>query len=149
MFMPSIFGENLIDDFFDFPFGASRRYPHEYQSIGQADMMKTDITDEGTAYEITMNLPGVKKEDVKAELKDGYLTISASSNSSKDEKDAKGRYIRRERYSGTCSRSFYVGNAVSQEEIKARFEDGTLKLQIPKKEERPAVEDKKYIAIEG
>ena len=96
-----------------------------------------------------MNLPGVKKEDVKAELKDGYLTISASSNTSKDEKDDNGRYIRRERYSGSCSRSFYVGDQVTESEIKAKFENGTLTMLIPKKEEKPAVEDKKYIAIEG
>lgn len=111
--------------------------------------MKTDIKDTDQGYEITMNLPGVKKEDVKAELKDGYLTISATSNSNKDEKDNNGRYIRRERYSGSCSRSFYVGDQITEADIKARFENGTLTMQIPKKEEKPAVEDKKYIAIEG
>lgn len=147
MLMPSIFGESLIDDFFDFPFGGSH-YGYNH-SRSQTDLMKTDIRDEGQNYEITMNLPGVKKEDVKAELQNGYLTISASSNSSKDEKDDKGRYIRRERYSGSCSRSFYVGDQVTQEDIRAKFEDGTLKLQIPKKEEKPAVEEKRYIAIEG
>lgn len=110
--------------------------------------MKTDIKDTDQGYEITMNLPGVKKEDVKAELKDGYLTISAVSNSNKDEKDQNGRYIRRERYSGSCSRSFYVGEDVTQEEIKARFENGTLVMTVPKKEQKPAVEQKKYIAIE-
>ena len=96
-----------------------------------------------------MNLPGVKKEDVKAELKDGYLTISASANNSKDEKDDSGRYIRRERYSGSCSRSFYVGDQVTEADIKAKFENGTLTLLVPKMEEKPAVENKKYIAIEG
>ena len=110
--------------------------------------MKTDIKDTDQGYEITMNLPGVKKEDVKAELKDGYLTISAVSNSNKEEKDQNGRYIRRERYSGSCSRSFYVGEDVTQEEIKARFENGTLVMTVPKKEQKPAVEQKKYIAIE-
>ena len=139
MLMPSIFGENLLDDFFDNPFGRSSTF----------DMMNTDIKDTETGYEVTMNMPGVKKEDVKAELKDGYLTIHATTDSSKDEKDSKGRYIRRERYTGTCSRSFYVGDAVTQEDIKARFEDGTLKMTIPKKEVKPVVEEKKYIAIEG
>ena len=100
-------------------------------------------------YEVTMNLPGVKKEDVKAELKDGYLTISASSNNSRDEKDDNGRYIRRERYGGFCSRSFYVGDEVTEADIKAKFENGTLTMMIPKKEAKPAVENKKYIAIEG
>ena len=112
-------------------------------------MMKTDVKDTDQGYEVVMNLPGVKKEDVKAELKEGYLTISASSNSGNDEKDKNGKYIRRERYSGSCSRSFYVGKDVKQEDIKAKFEDGTLKLLIPKKEEKPAVEEKNYIAIEG
>ena len=111
--------------------------------------MRTDIKDTENGYEVTMNLPGVKKEDVKAELKDGYLTISASANNSKDEKDNSGRYIRRERYSGSCSRSFYVGDQVTEADIKAKFENGTLTLLVPKMEEKPAVENKKYIAIEG
>ncbi len=140
MLMPSIFGEDLFDDFFGYPFRG-----YEMNS----SLMSTDIKDTDGGYEVTMNLPGVKKEDVKAELKDGYLTINASSNSSKDEKDDNGHYIRRERYSGSCSRSFYVGDQVTEADIKAKFEDGTLKLLIPKKEEKPAVEEKKYIAIEG
>ena len=141
MLMPSIFGENLLDDFFDFPF---RRY-----STNTASLMNTDIKDTDHGYGITMNLPGVKKEDVKAELKNGYLTISAVSGNSKDEKDDQGRYIRRERYSGSCSRSFYVGDQLTEEDIKAKFENGTLTMTIPKKEEKPAVENKKYISIEG
>ncbi len=141
MLMPSIFGENLLDDFFDFPF---RRY-----STNTASLMNTDIKDTDHGYEITMNLPGVKKEDVKAELKNGYLTILAVSGNSKDEKDDQGRYIRRERYSGSCSRSFYVGDQLTEEDIKAKFENGTLTMTIPKKEEKPAVENKKYISIEG
>ena len=102
MLMPSIFGENLLDDFFDFPFRGS------YRTTG-TDLMRTDIKEKDGSYEITMNLPGVKKEDVKAELKDGYLTVSASSSRNTDEKNEEGKYIRRERYSGSCSRSFYVG----------------------------------------
>ena len=140
--MPSIFGENLLDDFFDFPFGSN-------YTATDSSLMKTDIKEMENGYEVTMNLPGVKKEDVKAELKDGCLTISASSNSNKDEKDEEGRYIRRERYSGSCSRSFYVGDAVTEADIKAKFENGTLTMMIPKKEVQPAVENKKYIAIEG
>ena len=142
MLMPSIFGESLLDDFFDFPFENSYR-------SGRSQLMRTDIKDTDQGYEVTMNPPGVKKEDVKAELKDGYLTISASSNNSRDEKDDNGRYIRRERYSGSCSRSFYVGDQVTEADIKAKFENGTLTMMIPKKEVQPAVEDKKYIAIEG
>ena len=142
MLMPSIFGENLLDDFFDFPFGSN-------YTATDSSLMKTDIKEMENGYEVTMNLPGVKKEDVKAELKDGYLTISASSNSNKDEKDEEGRYIRRERYSGSCSRSFYVGDAVTEADIKEKFETGPLTMMIPKKEVQPAVENKKYIAIEG
>lgn len=139
MLRPSIFGENLLDDFFRFPF----------EKTAVVDMMKTDIKDTENGYEITMNVPGVKKEDIRAELKEGYLTIQAVSNSSSDEKDKDGRYIRRERYSGSCSRSFYVGEDVTQEDIRAKYEDGTLKLLVPKKEAKPVVEEKKYIAIEG
>ena len=138
MLMPSIFGENLLDDFFDFPFDGYR-----------TEMMSTDIKDTDAGYEVTMSLPGVKKEDIKAQLKDGYLTIQATANNKKDEKDDKGKYIRRERYSGSCSRSFYVGEDVTQDEIKAKFENGALTLLVPKKDQKPAVEDKKYIAIEG
>ena len=90
-----------------------------------------------------------RKTDVKAELKDGYLTVSAVSNKQTDEKNSEGKYIRRERYSGSCSRSFYIGEGVKQEDIKAKFEDGTLKLEIPKEEAKPTVEQKKYISIEG
>lgn len=143
MLMPSIFRENLLDDFFGYPF---RGFNYEMNSN---EMMKTDVKETEQGYEVTMNLPGVKKEDVKAELKDGFLTISATSRSDKDEQDPNGRYIRRERFSGSCSRSFRVGEEITQEDIKARFEDGTLKLLIPKKELKPNIEDKKYIAIEG
>ena len=139
MLMPSIFGENLLDDFFDYPFGRSSTF----------DMMNTDIKDTDAGYEITMNMPGVKKEDVKAELKDGYLTIRATANTSKDEKGSDGRYIRRERYSGSCSRSFYVGEDIKQDDIKAKFENGILKISVPKKESQPKVEEDKHIAIEG
>ena len=141
MLMPSIFNDNLFDDFFDFNYPTFR--------YDTTELMKTDIKETDNGYEVTMNLPGVKKEDVKAELKDGYLTIQASSNSNKDEKDSDGKYIRRERYSGSCSRSFYVGDAVTEADIKAKFENGTLTMMIPKKEVQPAVENKKYIAIEG
>ena len=141
MLMPSIFGESLMDDFFDFPFGSYNN--------GMGELMKTDVKDTDQGYELKMNLPGAKKEDVKAQLKDDYLTIQVSSNRNNDEKDSDGRYVRRERYSGSCSRSFYVGDQVTEEDIKAKFEDGTLTMTIPKKEQQPQVEDKKYISIEG
>ncbi len=143
MLMPSLFGENLLDDFFDMPRFTGRSFTNSQK------LMNTDVKDLGNAYEIAMDLPGFKKEDVQAELKDGYLTINATTNTSNDTKDDEGRFIRRERYSGSCSRSFYVGEQVTEADIKARFEDGVLKLDIPKMEAKPAVEDKHYIAIEG
>ena len=144
MLMPSIFGESFFDDFFGTP---SREYFVGNRSTNA--MMQTDIAETDNSFEVTMKLPGFKKEDVKGELKDGYLIISATTNTSSDQKDHEGRYIRRERYSGSCSRSFYVGEALSQEDISAKFEDGTLKLSIPKKEKKPEVEQAKYIAITG
>ena len=139
MLMPSIFGENLFDDFMDFPFGGMKTNT----------MMKTDIRDMENSYELDIDMPGFKKEDIKAQLKDGYLTISASTNVNNEEKDKNGRYIRRERYAGSCSRSFYVGEAVKEEDIKAKFEDGILKLSVPKMDAKPQVEENKYIANEG
>ena len=122
MMMPSIFGKDLFDDFFEFPFGSN----------GTNHLMKTDIEDQPEGYTITMDIPGVKKEDVKAELKDGYLTIQATANTNKDEKDEKGKYVRRERYFGSSSRSFYVGDRVQKEDIHPKFENGILSFAIPK-----------------
>ena len=143
MLMPSIFREGLFDDFF----GSS--FPHFGVEPGRHEMMKTDIKETAQSYEMTMNLPGVKKEDVKAELKDGYLTIQAQTSSDRDEKDDKGRYIRRERYSGSCQRRFFVGKEVTQEDIKAKFDNGILRLTVPKTEALPKTEENRYIAIEG
>ena len=149
MMMPSVFGESLFDDFMDFPFEKeffSRRNPL-YGKHAQ-NIMKTDIKESDTSYEMDIDLPGFKKEDVSAKLEDGYLTISAAKGLDKDEKNDKGVYIRRERYTGQCSRTFYIGESVKEQDIKARFEDGILKVSIPKVEPKK-VEDKKYIAIEG
>ena len=140
MLMPSIFGENLLDDFFGEPFGG-----YDYSESG---LMTTDVKDTDKGYEVTMNMPGVKKEDVKAELKDGYLTVTAQQNTNKDEKDKEGNYIRKERYSGSCQRSFYVGEGVKQEDLKAAFNNGILTVAVPKEAEKPAEEEKKYITIE-
>ena len=143
MMMPSIFGNNFVDDVFDdmFPFAGN-------YTTANYDLMKTDVKDAGDHYELEMEMPGVEKENIKAELKDGYLTITAQQNTNKDEKDKEGNYIRRERYAGTLSRSFYVGDAVSEEDIHAKYEDGILKLSVPKKAPK-AVEKNGYIAIEG
>ena len=149
MMMPSIFGENLFDELFNFPtaddFWGKRRFQN---GNGTNAMMKTDVKEKENGYEVAIDLPGFKKEEVSAKLEDGYLTISAQKDVNNDEKGEDGKYIRRERYTGQCRRSFYVGEAVEEEEIKARFEDGILKLEIPKKDVK-AVERKKYIAIEG
>jgi HSP20 family protein len=139
MLMPTIFRRDLFDDMFDTRFNG-------YQS---ADLMRTDVKETETGYEVSIDMPGVKKEDVKAELNDGYLTISAEVNQDNDEKDSDGKYIRQERYRGSFSRSFYVGDEVAQSDIKAKFEDGTLMLLVPKKESAPQIEEKKYIPIEG
>ena len=147
MLMPSIFGENLFDEFFeDFARPAKRvvKYNNPTPTV-----MRTDVKESDGGYELHIELPGYKKEDVRAELKDGNLTISATTRTENEEKDQNGKYIRRERFCGNCSRSFYVGEVVTQEDIKARFEDGILKVFVPKKEVKPVVEEKKYITIEG
>ena len=145
MLMPSIFGEDLFDDFMGYPTGrqaAANAYPQV------KDMMKTDIRDVDGNYELEIDLPGFKKEDVKIQLKDGYLTLSAAKGLDKDEHDKKGNYIRRERYAGTLSRSFYVGDAVSEEDIHAKYENGILHVTFPKEETKKEVEEKKFIAID-
>ncbi len=148
MLMPSIFGENLFDELFDdFARPAKRNVRY---STPLTNIMKTDVKETEGAYELDIELPGYKKEEVKAELKEGYLTISAEKKAEKEEKDEKdenGTYIRRERYFGACSRSFYVGEDIAQDEIQAKFEDGILKVSVPKKEAKPAVDETKYISI--
>lgn len=130
--------DNMFDDMFRDPF---------FTNSNTTKVMRTDIQEKDNNYVIEMDLPGYDKEDVKAQLKDGYLTISAEKNTSKDEKDEKGNYIRRERYSGKCSRSFYVGENVKEEDIKASFKNGILELTFPKEIEKKQ-EDIKYITID-
>ena len=144
MLMPSIFGENLFDDWMDFSFPS---FDRDFYGNSSRSVMKTDVKETDKGYELDIELPGYQKEDVKAQLKDGYLTITASANTSNDQKDSNGKYIRRERYSGTCSRRFYVGEEIEQSDIKAKFENGILKISVPKKEAKPAVEENKYITI--
>lgn len=151
MLMPSIFGEDLFDDFMDFPFerDSRRRAAHTNgYTKNSSSLMRTDIRETDGSFELDIDLPGFKKENVNAQLENGYLTINASKNSDQDEKDSQGKYIRRERFTGHCSRSFYVGENVTQQDIKAKFENGILKLSIPKKDAKQ-VEQSKYISIEG
>ena len=146
MLMPSIFGENLFnDDWMDFGFPEVDKALYGKHAN---NVMKTDVKETDTGYEVDIDLPGFKKDEINAQLDNGYLTISASKGLDKEEKDKKGKYIRKERYAGAMSRSFYVGEGITQEDIKAKYEDGILRLTVPKKEAK-AVEDKKYIAIEG
>ena len=154
MLMPSIFGEDMFDDFMrDFPFfdeNAGNKIEKKLYGRHAKNMMKTDIKELESGYELEMDLPGFTKDEITAELKDGYLTISASKGLDKDEQEKEtGKYIRRERYSGACQRSFYVGEDVTEQDIKAEFKHGMLKLFVPKKEAKPAVETKKYVTIEG
>ena len=153
MLMPSIFGQSLFDDFMsDFPFDNRDMEKMERKLYGHhaKNVMKTDIKEVENGYEFEIDLPGFTKDEVTAELKDGYLTITASKGVDKDEQEKDtGKYIRKERYAGACERSFYVGEDVTEEDIKAQFQHGILKLFVPKKEAKPAVEQKKYISIEG
>ncbi|MEG0791186.1 MAG: Hsp20/alpha crystallin family protein [Gordonibacter sp.] len=112
-------------------------------------LMRTDIKETDEGYEMTIDLPGFKKDDVQAELKDGYLSITAQTQSEFEEKDDKGTFVRKERFSGKCSRTFFVGEDIEDDDIKAKFEDGVLRIAVPKKQEQPKLEEKKTIAIEG
>ena len=154
MLMPSIFGEDMFDDFMrDFPFfdeNAGNKIEKKLYGRHAKNMMKTDIKEQEDGYELEMDLPGFTKDEITAELKDGYLTISASKGLDKDEQEKEtGKYIRRERYAGACQRSFYVGEDITEQDIKAEFKHGILKLFVPKKKAQPKVENKKYVAIEG
>ncbi len=146
MLLTDIFGRNFMDDFFDDFANSSYYRPNR---IGSVPAMRADVQELADSYQIDLELPGFHKEDLHAELKDGYLTIKATRQNTDDEKDANGRYIRQERYTGHYQRSFYVGEDVTQEDVKAAFENGVLKLTIPKKEAQPKVETAKTIMIEG
>ena len=138
--LPSIFGENLFDDFFSDPFGMMNTHGHDPLYGKHAkNLMKTDIRETEDSYELDVDLPGFKKDEVSIDLKDGYLTISAAKGLDKDEEDKKGKYIRQERYAGACSRSFYVGKGVEPEEIGAKFENGILEISVPKETKKPEV----------
>lgn len=131
--LPSIFGENLFDDFFGDEF---RMFPmwngrDPLYSKHAKNLMKTDVRETDDTYEVDVDLPGFKKDEIQVDLKNGYLTISAAKGLDKDEEDKKGKYIRQERYAGVCSRSFYVGD-VEPKDVSAKYEDGILKLSLPK-----------------
>ena len=131
--LPSIFGENLFDEFFDDNFGMVPMWNGRNPLYGKhaKNLMKTDVRETEDTYEVDIDLPGFKKDEISVDLEDGYLTIRAAKGLDKDEKDKKGKYIRQERYAGACSRSFYVGD-VKPEDVSAKYEDGILKLSMPK-----------------
>ena len=132
--MPSIFGENLFDDFFDDDFSMFPTLTGRNPLYGKhaKNLMKTDVRETENTYELDIDLPGFKKDEISIDLKDGYLSISAAKGLDRDQEDKKGKYIRQERYAGACSRSFFVGEGVEPKDVSAKFEDGILKISLPK-----------------
>ena len=152
--LPSIFGENLFDDWFGFP-TFNERALDEFRNVDRklygrhaAHEMKTDVKEHDDSYEVDVDLPGFAKDDIKVALENGYLTVTAAKGLDKDETTKKGKVIRQERYAGALQRSFYVGDALTETDITARFENGVLSLNVPKREARKLPE-KKVIMIEG
>ena len=152
MMVPVRRNRNLLSELMTDPFDAffnAASAPMQAMQKMSPTLMRTDIKETDGGYELTIDLPGFKKDDVQAELKDGYLTINAQTQSESEDKVEEGTYVRKERFSGKCSRTFYVGDDVEEDDIKAKFEDGVLKIAVPKKQEQPKLEEKKTIAIEG
>lgn len=153
MLYPSIFGENLFDDFMDFSFPTFRTFDfgdvdRKLYGKNAARLMKTDVQEKDNQYQIDIDLPGFKKDEITLTLEKGNLTVAASKGLNKEEKNDKGRIIRQERYAGSMQRSFFVGTNVTEEDIRAKYEDGVLQLMVPKKE-TPKIPEKKTIAIDG
>ena len=148
MYMPSIFGESLFDNMFPFDekFFTEKKDPLYGKNVSR--LMKTDVRETEKTYELDIDLPGFKKEDVKIQLKNGYLNIQATREEKKDEKDDKGKYVRRERYTGTCNRSFYVGSSIKHEDIHAKYENAILHVTFPKEETKKEAEEKKFVSID-
>ena len=146
--LPSIFRDNLFDDMFDFDFDKEfNRMMRPLYGKHAQNMMKTDVRETDNSYELDIDLPGFKKDEISVQLDNGYLSISASKGLDKDEENKNGKYIRRERYAGAMNRTFYVGGNLTQQDIQAKFEDGILKISVPKKDVQQ-IEQNKYIAIE-
>ena len=153
MLMNSFFGEDLFDDFFADPFFGDRGLRQADRKLyghNAKNLMKTDVKDTEDGYEVEMDLPGFSKDEISVDLENGFLTVRAAKGLNQDEEEKNtGRYIRRERYDGVCERSFYVGDALTVEDIKGKFQHGVLTLRFPKLDKRTLPEQKKYIAIEG
>lgn len=152
MMVPMRRNRNLLSELMTDPFDAffnAASAPMQAMQKMAPTLMRTDIKETDGGFELVIDLPGFKKDDVQAELKDGQLTINAQTKSETEDKDEAGTYVRKERFSGKCSRTFYVGEDIEQDDIKAKFEDGVLKIDVPKKQEQPKLEETKTIAIEG
>lgn len=150
-YLPTVFGENLVDVFDDFDRNFFRGFgniDHTLYGKHAQNLMKTDVKETEDAYEVDVDLPGFKKEEISLELNNGYLTISAEKSLEKGKENKKGKMLRQERYSGVMQRSFFVGEHLTEEDIKASYENGVLHVMIPKKEARK-VPEKKTILIEG
>lgn len=146
MMMPSIFGENLFDDF---AFPTFPSIDKELYGKHAKNLMKTDVKDTKEGYKVDIDLPGFQKDEIKMHLKDGVLTVRAEKGLDKDEEDKDGRYIRRERYAGSISRTFYVGEQITEEDIHPKYESGILSFVVPKEEAKPIEEKNHYITIDG
>ena len=146
--LPSIFGESIFDDWMDTPF-EKEFFGRKNPLYGKhaKNIMKTDVKETDKSYEFDIDLPGFKKDEIKAKLENGYLTVTAQKGLDKDEQNKEGQYIRRERYTGSCSRTFYIGDEIDENAVSAKFEDGILKLNVPKMTQ-PQVDQTKHIAIE-
>lgn len=148
MLLPSIFGENLFDDMMNFDFDKEfERMSRPLYGKHTQNMMKTDVREGEKSYELDIDLPGFSKDEITVQLENGYLSISAAKGLDKDQENKDGKYIRRERYAGSMSRTFYVGDQLTEQDIQAKFENGILQLTVPKKEAKQ-VEGRKHIAIE-
>jgi HSP20 family molecular chaperone IbpA len=147
--LPSIFGESLFDDWMDFPFrGFNSDVDHKLYGKHAARVMKTDLKENDDGYELSIDLPGFKKEQIDLQLQNGYLTITASKGLDEEEKDKKGKLVHQERYAGSMSRSFYIGESLTEEDVKAKYENGVLTLEFPK-EKAIKVPERRTIQIEG
>ena len=149
---PALMNDTMFSDLFDDPFFEGWRNMDRAAACNpnmSAGMMSTDVRETDKGYMVDIDMPGFKKDDISLDLQNGYLTVSAHRNSSHEDKDDNGRWLRRERYAGSCSRSFYVGEDVKDSDIHASYKDGTLCLEMPKTEAQQQVETKHQIAIEG
>lgn len=149
---PALMNDTMFSNLFDDPFFEGWRNMDRAAACDpnmSAGMMSTDVRETDKGYMVDIDMPGFKKDDISLDLQNGYLTVSAHRNSSHEDKDDNGRWLRRERYAGSCSRSFYVGEDVKESDIHASYRNGTLCIQVPKMQARPQVESKHQIAIEG